>query len=107
MAATGWPIFGLLHLAQAGEQTTGELVDLFVKEQLFFFMGTMGTGEGAGVAPLRFRNRVESHATSGVSPRSTFGGMAMLKSLMLLATQRLVASLSPGEVCCEIPHPWF
>jgi hypothetical protein len=29
--------------------------------------------------------------------------MAMLKSLMLVATQRLVASLSPGEVRSQIP----
>ena len=33
----------------------------------------------------------------------TTRGMAMLKSLMLVATQRLVASLSPGEVRSQIP----
>ena len=43
-----------------------QLVFFFVKEQLFFFMDT---GEGAGDAgAAAVQNRVESHATSGVSP---------------------------------------
>ena len=64
MAATGWPIFGLLHLAQAGErQTTGVF---FCERAAIFFMDT---GEGAGDAgAAAVQNRVESHATSGVSP---------------------------------------